>query len=85
MVVEWYPHGMKTTIDTAGRLVVPRALRDAVGLAPGEVEIVVSGAGLRIDAPTTALAEVDGELLLPSTGTPVTADEIRELRFDVQR
>lgn len=76
---------MKTTIDRAGRLVVPRALRDAVGLVPGEVEIVVSGAGLRIEGRTTALIEVDGELLLPSTGTPVTSDEIGELRFDVQR
>lgn len=76
---------MQTTIDKAGRVVIPKALRDAVGLVPGEVEIVVSGAGLRIEGRTTALIEIDGELLLPSTGTPVTSDEIRELRFDVQR
>lgn len=76
---------MQTTIDKAGRVVIPRALRDAVGLVPGEVEITVSGAGLRIEGRTTALVEVDGELLLPSTGSPVTADDIRELRFDTQR
>lgn len=76
---------MQTTIDQAGRVVIPKALRDAVGLVPGEIEISVSGAGLRIESRTTALVEVDGDLLLPSTGNPVTAEEIRELRFDVQR
>ena len=32
---------METTIDMAGRLVIPKAIRDEVGLAPGsEVRIV---------------------------------------------
>jgi len=76
---------MRTTIDKVGRVVIPKPLRDAVGLVPGEIEISISGAGLRIESRTTALVEVDGALLLPSTGHPVTAEEIRELRFDVQR
>lgn len=76
---------MRTTIDKVGRVVIPKPLRDAVGLVPGEIEISISGAGLRIESRTTALVEVDGALLLPVTGHPVTADEIRELRFDVQR
>lgn len=76
---------MQTTIDKAGRVVIPKALRDAVGLVPGEIEISVSGAGLRIESRAATLVERDGELLLPSTGEPVTADRIRELRLDVQR
>lgn len=76
---------MQTTIDKAGRVVIPKALRDAVGLVPGEVEISVSGAGLRIESRTSPLVELEGELLLPSTGSTVTAEEIRELRLDTQR
>ncbi|MGI8875041.1 MAG: AbrB/MazE/SpoVT family DNA-binding domain-containing protein, partial [Egibacteraceae bacterium] len=29
---------MRTTIDKAGRVVIPKGLRDALGLAPGPVE-----------------------------------------------
>src|SRR5687767_6104869 len=29
-------HAMKTTIDSAGRIVVPKALRQALGLKPGQ-------------------------------------------------
>jgi AbrB family looped-hinge helix DNA binding protein len=38
---------MRTTIDEAGRLVIPKALRDVVGLRLGEVEVRVDGAGPR--------------------------------------
>ncbi|MGI8727938.1 MAG: AbrB/MazE/SpoVT family DNA-binding domain-containing protein, partial [Solirubrobacterales bacterium] len=38
---------MKTTIDKAGRIVVPKALREAVGLTPGTtVDISEYGDGL---------------------------------------
>ena len=40
---------MRTTIDKAGRIVVPKSLRDQVGLTAGEVEISVEGAAIRID------------------------------------
>ncbi|MBI2777739.1 MAG: hypothetical protein HYX57_10830 [Chloroflexi bacterium] len=39
---------MKTTIDKAGRLVIPRLLRDRIGLGGGgEVELELDGAAIR--------------------------------------
>jgi len=77
---------MKTTIDKAGRLVIPKQLRDRVGLVPGEVDIVADGAGLRIEPVSTdQLVERDGHLLLPSGGAQLTDDDVRELRLADQR
>lgn len=77
---------MRTTIDKAGRLVIPKALRDELGLRPGEVEVVADGAALRVEAPTTdALVERDGRLLLPATGTPITDEDVRVLRDAIRR
>jgi AbrB family looped-hinge helix DNA binding protein len=40
MAFRWYSNGMRTTIDRAGRIVIPKALRDRAGLEPGtEVEV----------------------------------------------
>ncbi|MFT4218239.1 MAG: AbrB/MazE/SpoVT family DNA-binding domain-containing protein [Micropruina sp.] len=80
---------MKTTIDTAGRVVIPKSLRQQVGLAAGEVEIIVDGDALRI-TPGAGLGLddlplVDGIPTLPHTGAAVTSDDIRELRLADQR
>ncbi|WP_156166322.1 AbrB/MazE/SpoVT family DNA-binding domain-containing protein [Mycobacterium haemophilum] len=40
---------MRATIDKAGRLVIPKPLRDHLGLQPGEVEVTADGAGLRME------------------------------------
>jgi AbrB family looped-hinge helix DNA binding protein len=40
---------MRTTIDQAGRIVVPAAHRAQLGLVPGPVEIVADGSGIRIE------------------------------------
>jgi AbrB family looped-hinge helix DNA binding protein len=72
---------MRTTIDKAGRLVIPRSLRDRIGMADGgEVEIELDGAAIRI-APVAGsdLREEAGLLVIPSTGTPITAADVREL------
>ncbi|HUG49284.1 MAG TPA: AbrB/MazE/SpoVT family DNA-binding domain-containing protein [Candidatus Limnocylindria bacterium] len=72
---------MRTTIDKAGRLVVPRALRDRVGLAGGgEVEVSVDGAAIRIEPVAgSGLREQDGLLLIPRTGATVDGAMVREL------
>ena len=77
---------MRTTIDKAGRLVIPKTLRDRVGLAPGEVEITADGAGLRVEPVSgESLVERDGRLVIPSSGLPLTDDLVRELRDADQR
>ena len=77
---------MRTTIDKAGRLVIPKELRERLGLVPGEVDVFADGAGLRIELVSTHhLVERDGHLLLPSGGAPMTDDDVRELRLADQR
>ena len=45
----WYENGMKTTIDKAGRVVIPAAIRNRAGLKPGtELEIVTDDIGIRL-------------------------------------
>ncbi len=76
---------MRTTIDAAGRVVLPKALRLDVGIVPGEVEIVVDGDALRISAVANDdLVEDDGLLLLPD-GPALSADDVRDLRLADQR
>ncbi len=72
---------MRTTIDRAGRLVIPRALRDRIGLAGGgEVEVELDGAALRIEPISgSELKDVAGLLVIPATGTPLSANLVREL------
>lgn len=73
---------MRTTIDKAGRLVIPKALRDGVGLVPGEVEITIDGAVLRVEPVSTGRpVQVDGVLTLPETGRTLTAEDVRALRL----
>ncbi len=72
---------MRTTIDKAGRLVIPRSLRDRIGLGGGgEVELELDGAGVRIQpVPGTGLREDGGLLLIPAAGTPIYKSLVREL------
>jgi len=72
---------MRTTIDRAGRLVIPRSLRNRIGLAGGgEVEITLDGAAIRIEpVPGTELREDGGLLVIPATGTPIGNTLVLEL------
>lgn len=77
---------MRTTIDSAGRIVLPKSLRDHVGMVPGEVEVTVSGAALRVEpVGGGGLVEKDGRLYLRSQGPATSADEVREARLADQR
>ena len=76
---------MKTTIDKAGRLVVPRVLRDQIGLVPGEVSITAEGTALRIEPVSSGGFVVkDGRLQL-AHGFSMTDEEFREFRLADQR
>ncbi|UJP09470.1 AbrB/MazE/SpoVT family DNA-binding domain-containing protein [Microbacterium sp. KUDC0406] len=76
---------MRTTIDKAGRIVIPAAIRERVGMLPGPVDIYVDGTGVRIEIEThDNVIEKDGRLVI--TGGPaLTPDDIRELRLADQR
>lgn len=77
---------MRTTIDTAGRLVIPKSLRDQSGIISGEVEISLDGAAIRIESVAADdLIEEDGLLLLPDGGSELDTDAVRELRLADQR
>ena len=61
---------MRATIDAAGRIVVPKQLRDALGLTPGSsVDISRYGAGLQL-VPSTRTAQ-----LVDEGGVPVVTGE----------
>jgi AbrB family looped-hinge helix DNA binding protein len=73
---------MRTTIDSAGRIVIPRQLRECVGLvAPAQVDVEVDGASIRIaPVPGEGFVEEEGILVIPSTGVRITNESILELR-----
>jgi AbrB family looped-hinge helix DNA binding protein len=67
---------VETTIDSLGRIVVPKALRDALGLTPGmSVDLNRYGAALQLvpAGRTARLVEFDEALVADST-TPITDD-----------
>lgn len=72
---------MRATIDKAGRLVIPRALRERIGLAGGgEVELELDGAAVRVEPVSgRALRAEGGLLIIPAAGTPITGAAVREL------
>ena len=66
----WYSSTMRTTIDKAGRVVIPAAVRDRAGLTAGtELEITVDETGIRIErvAPGPKLVKVGRRLVARPT------------------
>lgn len=58
--------GMETTIDSMGRVVLPKPLREALGLVPGQqLDVSAYGAGIQLlpRGRTAALVEEDGVLV----------------------
>jgi AbrB family looped-hinge helix DNA binding protein len=77
---------MRSTIDKAGRLVIPKPLRDSLGLVPGEVEVTPDGAGLHIEPlASDQLADEDGLLVIPAADITVSDDLVRTMRDADQR
>ena len=74
---------MRAAIDGAGRLVVPKPLRDALGLVPGqELELRVVDSRLEIEVPRTPMRlEKRGRsyVAVPAKRLPpLTARQVRE-------
>ena len=78
---------MKTTVDKAGRLVIPRGMRAQVGLLEGgEVDVDIQGASIVIE-PVAGddLLKKGPFVVIPKTGVAVTDADVREQRFADQR
>ena len=69
---------MEAVIDQAGRIVVPKPIRDALGLLPGtKVDITAYGAGAQIvPAGRTARLVEEGGVLVAVGDTPVDDDVV---------
>ncbi|MDQ6725177.1 MAG: AbrB/MazE/SpoVT family DNA-binding domain-containing protein [Actinomycetota bacterium] len=68
---------METIMDSVGRIVVPKALRDALGLTPGStVDISRYGAGLQLLASGRTARLVDESGVLVATGDTVIDDDV---------
>lgn len=77
---------MRTTIDRAGRVVIPKPVRDAVGLRPGEVEVLIDGNGVRLEPVGQHEVELkEGRSVIPAAGSALTADDVDALRRAGQR
>lgn len=66
---------MRSTIDKAGRVVIPAAIRERLGLAPGtELELFVDDIGVRLErvAPPPRLMKM-GRRLVARPTAPVAA------------
>ena len=77
---------METTIDGAGRIVVPKQLREALGLGAGSrVDVSLYGAGLAVvpSGRTAQLVEEGGRLVARSQ-TVVTDDVVFRLIDEVR-
>jgi AbrB family looped-hinge helix DNA binding protein len=81
---------MQTTIDAAGRIVVPKALRDALGVKAGQalelqvregrLEIEVAATPMRLERRGDAVVAVPLEPL-----PPLTANQVRETLEQIRR
>lgn len=75
---------MRTTIDKAGRIVVPKPMRDALGLTGGEtVEISARDGRLEVDIAPVAMRLVDQDgapVAIPAEPLPpLSAELVREV------
>lgn len=77
---------MRATIDKAGRLVIPKPLRERLGLRPGEVEVTADGAALRVEVIAEGTVEEErGRFVIPASGEVIRVDDVRSLRDADQR
>ena len=85
-----HSYAMKTTIDTAGRIVVPKPLRQALGLKAGQkLEIRAGDGRLEIEiapSPMRLKKRGKGVVAVPDAKLPaLTAEQVRDALERVRR
>jgi AbrB family looped-hinge helix DNA binding protein len=93
-LLEWHKNdiinAMKTTIDAAGRIVVPKAMREALDLKPGQTLEIRAGDGrLEIEAAATPMSlrrRGKSVVAVPDKELPeLTAAEVRDTLERIRR
>jgi AbrB family looped-hinge helix DNA binding protein len=90
MPFKWHSYAMKVAIDSAGRIVVPKPLRQALGLKPGQVLELHAGDG-RVDieltpSPMRLEKRGRGVVAVPQRKLPrLTAEQVRATLERVRR
>jgi AbrB family looped-hinge helix DNA binding protein len=86
MGFNWYRHPMKATIDSGGRLLIPKSYRDQLGFAPGSVvDISPYGGGLQITPGGRSGRLVQEGEHLVIDGRGVLTDEVMYALIDAGR
>ena len=81
---------MRTTIDRAGRIVIPKAVREAAGLQAGaEVDVSFRDGYIEIEPAARSMRVVErkGGAVIEAEGVMplLTADDVRDALDDVRR
>jgi AbrB family looped-hinge helix DNA binding protein len=81
---------MQVTVDRLGRIVIPKALRAALGIGPDtRLELLPDGTGLRLEPVQhheRLIEEEDGLPVLGAVdGSVLTDADVQRLRDDLQR
>jgi AbrB family looped-hinge helix DNA binding protein len=79
---------MQTTIDEAGRVVIPKAIRDQAGLRAGvplDIEFVRGCIEILPAVTPTRIVEVQGlAVLVPEGGEAITVEAVRHVQEQVR-
>ena len=80
---KWYSNGMDSTIDRAGRIVIPKSIREAAGLRPGlslKIEFRDGKVEIEPQSPEMRLVRRRGMLVASIPGAPkLSVEETNEL------
>jgi AbrB family looped-hinge helix DNA binding protein len=81
---------MRATIDKAGRIVVPKQLREELGFAPGlELELSARDGRLEIEAPPTPMRleeREDGAIAVTDREMPIlSVEQVRDTLEQIRR
>ncbi len=65
---------------------IPKPLRDRLGLGPGIVEVIADGSALRVESIAgEGLGHEGDRLVIPAAGVSLNDDDVRALRDADQR
>lgn len=84
----WYPVPMQVTIDSGGRILLPKSLRDSLGLLPGtKADISLYGNGVQVTpgGGRTARLEADEDGHLVARSHTVVTDDMVLALMDTGR